>query len=158
LIVAQRPEDYLGMIAQLRRAPVGMRRGDIRDLEITPLADEEARTLVAQIAEDPSREEVVIAAAAGNPLVLSALARAPMLPENAKMADLVRTRVQRLSNSAQSMLAVSAIAARPLPVAIAAHAAGVLSGHVEAAALSAERLATLRHVDGEAILMPAHDY
>ncbi len=158
LIVAQRPEDYLGMIAQLRRAPVGMRRGDIRDLEITPLADEEARTLVAQIAEDPSRAEVVIAAAAGNPLVLSEMARAPMLPENAKMADLVRTRVQRLSNSAQSMLAVSAIAARPLPVAIAAHAAGVLSGHVEAAALSAERLATLRHVDGEAILMPAHDY
>ena len=159
IIVAHRPEDYLGMIAQLRRAPGGAaRRGEIRDLEITPLADEDARTLVAQIADDPNRADAVVAAAGGNPLVLTEMARAPALPENAKMADLVRARVQRLSNEAQAMLAVSAIAARPLPVAIAAEAAGVPSGRDEAAILSTERLATLRQVDGEAILTPAHDY
>jgi tRNA A-37 threonylcarbamoyl transferase component Bud32/tetratricopeptide (TPR) repeat protein len=159
IVVAQRPEDYLGMIAQLRRPPGGTpRRGDIRDLELAPLTDDDARSLVAQVAEDPARAAIVVPAAAGNPLVLTEMARAHALPENAKMADLVRARVMRLSSEAQAMLAVSAIAARPLPVAIAAHAAGVTGGHDEAAVLSAERLATLRHVDGEAILTPAHDY
>src|SRR5258706_9215355 len=56
------------------------------------------------------------------------------------------------------MLAVSSIAARPIPIAIAAHAAGVVGGHDEAARLASERLATLRQVDGEMILHPAHDY
>ncbi len=159
IVIAQRPEDYLGMIAQLRRPPGGSaRRGDIRDLEIAPLAEEDARSLVAQIAEDPSRVDVVVAAAAGNPLAIAEMARAATLPANAKMDDLVRARAQKLSSNAQSMLAVSAIAARPLPVAIAAQAAGVIGGHDEAAILSSERLATLRHVDGEAILQPAHDF
>jgi tetratricopeptide (TPR) repeat protein len=58
----------------------------------------------------------------------------------------------------QSLLAVSSIAARPLPVTIAAHAAGVVGGLDESAQLVVERLATLREVDGETILHPAHDY
>ena len=56
------------------------------------------------------------------------------------------------------MLAVSSVAARPLPVEIAARAAGVVGGHDEASQLAAERLATLRRVDGKMILHPAHDY
>ncbi len=159
IIVAQRPEDYLGMIATLRRPPGGStRRGDIRDLEIAPLADEDALSLVAQLAEDSSRAAAVVAAAGGNPLAITEMARVAMLPANSKMDDLVRARAQRLPADVQAMLAVSAIAARPLPVAIAAQAAGVVGGHDEAAMLSAERLATLRHVDGEAILQPAHDF
>jgi len=159
IIVAQRPEDYLGMIAQLRRSPGGSaRRGDIRDLEIAPLTDEDALSLVAQLAEDSSRAAAVVAAAGGNPLAITEMARVAMLPANSKMDDLVRARAQKLPADVQAMLAVSAIAARPLPVAIAAQAAGVSGGHDEAAMLSAERLATLRHVDGEAILQPAHDF
>lgn len=159
IVLAQRPEDYLGMIAQLRR-PLGgsTRRGDIRDLVVAPLAEEEALSLVAQIAEDSARAAAVVSAAAGNPLAITEMARVATLPANTNMDDLVRARAQRLSSEAQAMLVVSSIAARPLPVAIAAQAAAVSGGHEEAALLSSERLATLRHVNGEAILQPAHDY
>jgi len=66
--------------------------------------------------------------------------------------------VARLPAELQAMLAVSSIAARPIPIAIAAHAAGIVGGHDEAARLSAERLATLREVGDDMILHPAHDY
>ncbi len=159
VIVAHRPEDYLGVVAQLRRPPGGsQRRGDVRELEVTALADEEALILVGQLAEDPSRAAEVVAAAGGNPLALSEMARTPGMTPGTKMDDLVRLRVQKLSVDAQAMLSVSAVAARPLPVEIAAHAAGVLGGHDEASMLSIERLATLRQVGGQMILHPAHDY
>src|SRR5207248_1363074 len=61
-------------------------------------------------------------------------------------------------HDAQAMLAVASIAARPIQVEIAAHAAGVVGGHDEAAQLSAERLATLRRVGGQMVLHPAHDF
>ena len=165
LIVAHRPEDYLGVVAQLRRGPGGhVGRGDLRELEVGALDDQVAGLLVAQLAPDgggsSDRARIVVAAAAGNPLVLTEMARAPELDASAKpgIDQLVRARVEKLSPDAQALLAVSSVAARPLPVAIAAHAAGVVGGHGEAATLGAERLATLRQVDGEMILHPAHDY
>ena len=159
VVVAQRPEDYLGVIAQLRRPAQGSaRRGEIRDLEIAPLPEDDARSLAAQLSEDPARAAAVVVAAGGHPLAITEMARVANLPANTKMDDLVRSRALMLTPEAQAMLAVSAIAARPLPVAIAAQAAGVPVGHDEAALLSIERLATLRHVDGDAILTPAHDF
>ncbi|MEO8703206.1 MAG: AAA family ATPase [Kofleriaceae bacterium] len=156
LIVAHRPEDYLGVVAQLRRPPGG-RRGDVRDLEIAALGDGEALELVAQLA-DPVRASLAVATAAGNPLVLTELARAANLDAGVKIDDLVRARMLRLAPDARAMLAVTSVAGRPLPVAIAAHAAGVVGGHDAATQLSIERLATLRQVEGEMILHPAHDY
>ena len=159
VLVAHRPEDYLGVVSLLKRAPGGsVRRGDVRDLEITALPDADALVLVTQLAEDGTRAAEVVAAGAGNPMALTEMARSPGMVAGAKMDDLVRLRAQKLSPDAQAMLAVSVIAARPLPVEIAAHAAGVVGGHDEAAALSAERLATLRQVGGQMILHPAHDY
>ena len=160
-IVAHRPEDYLGIVAQLKRAP-GARRGDVRDLEVAPLSTDEAELLVKQLANEPARAQAAVTAAAGNPLVLTEMARAtsvdavvlPVMTIN----DVVRAKMQRLPPDTQSLLAVTSIAARPLPVAIAAHAAGVVGGLDEAAQLVAERLATLREVDGETIVHPAHDY
>ena len=159
VLVAHRPEDYLGVVAMLRRAPGGStRRGDVRQLEVTALPDADALVLVAKLAEDGSRAPEVVAAAAGNPLALTEMARAPGMAAGTTMDDLVRLRAAKLSAEAHAMLAVSAIAARPLPVEIAAHAAGVVGGHDEAQLLSAERLATLRQVGGQMILHPAHDY
>ncbi|MDQ3301328.1 MAG: protein kinase, partial [Myxococcota bacterium] len=163
LVIAHRPEDYLGIVAQLRRPPGGnARRGDIRELAVSGLTDDEATSLVTQLAVDASRAQTAVAAAGGNPLVLTELARATALDAGARMEDVVRARMARLPPEVQAMLAVSSIAARPLPVEIAAHAAGVVGGHDEAAQLSNERLATLRQVEhrGEAkmILHPAHDY
>jgi len=159
IIVAHRPEDYLGVVAQLRRTPGGnSRRGDVRELDVVALSDDEARQLVAQLATDSSRTQIAVAAAAGNPLVLTEMARAPTFDAGMKIDDLVRERASRLPPEAQAMLAVSSIAARPLPVEIAAHAAGVVGGHDAATQLSVERLATLRQVGDQMILHPAHDY
>jgi tRNA A-37 threonylcarbamoyl transferase component Bud32/tetratricopeptide (TPR) repeat protein len=159
IVVAHRPEDYLGVVAQLRRPRGGSaRRGDVRELELAPLADADALSLVQQLASDGDRASAIVAAAGGNPLALSEMARAAELPAGTRMDDLVRERMRKLTLDAQAMLAVSSIAARPLPVEIAAHAAGVAAGLEEASRLSSERLATLRQVGPEMILHPAHDY
>jgi tRNA A-37 threonylcarbamoyl transferase component Bud32/tetratricopeptide (TPR) repeat protein len=159
ILVAHRPEDYLGVVAQVRRPPGGNpRRGDVRELEILPLSEGESATLVTQIAGDIGRTAEVVAAGGGNPLVLTEMARAPELTAGLRIDDLVRERALKLSPDAQAMLAVSSIAARPLPVEIAAHAAGVVGGHDEATQLSVERLATLRQVGDQMILHPAHDH
>ncbi|HEX7837896.1 MAG TPA: protein kinase, partial [Kofleriaceae bacterium] len=159
IIVAHRPEDYLGVVAQVRRPAAGnARRGDVRELEIVPLSEAEAQTLVSQLAGDAARTTAVVAAGGGNPLILTEMARAPEVTPGMRIDDLVRERALKLSPDAQAMLAVSSIAARPLPVEIAAHAAGVIGGHDEATQLSVERLATLRQVGDAMILHPAHDH
>ena len=157
LLIAHRPEDYLGVVAQLKRAPIGSaRRGELRELEVTPLSAGDAVALVAELAEDSARAQQIVEAAEGNPLVLTELARGA---DGAQTIEaLVRARVARLPAELQAMLAVSSIAARPIPIAIAAHAAGIVGGHDEAARLSTERLATLREVGDDMILHPAHDY
>jgi tetratricopeptide (TPR) repeat protein len=162
IIVAHRPEDYLGVVAQLKRPRAGRARsGDVRDLEVHALSDEDAAAIVSPLAPSEANVAAIVAAAGGNPLILVELARGganPSAPPQQLIAALVRERAQRLPPEAQAMLAVSSVAARPLPVAIAAHAAGVVGGRDEAAQLSAERLATLRQAGGEMILHPAHDY
>ena len=159
IFVAHRPEDPLGVMAQVRRPPGGYaRRSDVRELEILPLSDAEAVLLVGMLAGETVPSSDVVAAGGGNPLVLTEMARSPEATPALRIDDLVRARALKLSPDAQAMLAVSSIAARPLPVEIAAHAAGVVGGHDEATQLSVERLATLRQVGDEMILHPAHDH
>jgi len=163
VLVAHRPEDYRGVIAKLK-APTP-RRGDVRELEVAGLSEADAFALVQKIAGHAARTDAVVKAGAGHPLVLTEMASSPSLvpgatttPAPPSIDELVRARVSRVSPEAQAMLAVSSIAARPLSVAIAAHAAGLVGGHDEAGELAAERLATLRRVDGQMILQPAHDH
>ncbi|HEY5927223.1 MAG TPA: protein kinase [Kofleriaceae bacterium] len=157
-ILAHRPEDYFGVVAKLKHPQIGVRRGDVRDVEVKGLDEADAFTLVGQLSQDTDRIDQIVRAGAGNPLILSELARTPQLAAGAKVEDLVRARVARLSADAQAMLAVSSIAAKPIAIEIAAHAAGIVSGHDAASQLSAERLATLRRVNGQMILQPAHDH
>jgi tetratricopeptide (TPR) repeat protein len=159
IFVVHRPEDYLGVVAQVRRPPGGnAQRGDVRELELLPLSQSEAIMLVTQFAGDTVRSADVVATGGGNPLVLTEMARSPDVTPGLRIDDLVRERAIKLSPDAQAMLAVSSIAARPLPVEIAAHAAGVIGGLDEATQLSVERLATLRQVGDQMILSPAHDH
>ncbi len=157
VVVAHRPEDYLGVVAQLRRPP-GARRGELRELEVAPLTDAEATALVAGLAVDRRRGAAAVAAAAGNPLVLAELLRAPLAPPEARIDDIVRARASHLGPEAQAMLAVASVAGRPLPVEIAAYAAGVAAGPDAATLVSIERVATLRQVGEQALLHPAHDH
>jgi tetratricopeptide (TPR) repeat protein/tRNA A-37 threonylcarbamoyl transferase component Bud32 len=158
VILAHRPEDYLGMIAKLRHPQGVVRRGEIREIEVRALPDHDAASLVSQLANDNRRVETAVRAAAGNPLLLTEMARANQLDEGVRVEDLVAARAVRLSPEAQAMLAVSSIAARPIPIDVAARAASVVGGHDEALQLLAERLATIRRVDGQMILAPAHDH
>ena len=158
VIVAHRPEDYFGVLSKLKHPQLVVRRREVRELELGGLDEGEAFTLVGQLAHDTDRLDQVVRAGAGNPLILSELARAPHLPAGANVADLVRARVARLGQDAQAMLAVSSIAAKPIAIEIAAHAAGLVAGHDAAAQLAAERLATLRRVNAQMILQPAHDH
>ncbi len=128
VIAAHRPEDYLGVIATLRRPPGGTARpGDLRELEIAALDDVAAAKLVALLAGDhQERASIALAAAAGNPLVLSEMTRAPALSPGMRIEDLVRERATRLPLDAQALLAITSVAARPLSVEIAALASQVL--------------------------------
>ena len=158
VIVAHRPEDYLGVVAKLKNPPAGTpRRGDVRDLDVAALSEEDARALVSQLAPDTRHADTIVHAGGGNPLVIGEMARSGEMASS-RIEELVALRAARLSPEAQAMLAVSAIAARPISIEIAAHAAGVVGGHNEAQVLAAERLATIRRVDGAMILQPAHDH
>jgi tetratricopeptide (TPR) repeat protein/tRNA A-37 threonylcarbamoyl transferase component Bud32 len=160
IILAHRPEDYLGIVARLRRRPSGTAvRNDARELDVAALPEPDARELALRLGRgDRARADAVVAAAHGNPYVVSELARAPELDATTSVEELVATRAARLTPDAQAMLAVSCIAARPLPVDIAAHAAGVVNGLDVATQLASERLATLRRAGDQALLHPAHDY
>ncbi|HWO25606.1 MAG TPA: AAA family ATPase [Kofleriaceae bacterium] len=159
VIAAHRPDDYLGVVAQLRRPPGGSAlRGDVRELEVAALGEAHAAELVTQLAADARRVAAAVTAAAGNPLVLVELARAPRLEPGARIDDLVRARARQLGPDAQAMLVATSVAGRPLPVEIAARAAEVAAGLDAAAQLATERLATLRQVGEQAILHPAHDH
>jgi tRNA A-37 threonylcarbamoyl transferase component Bud32 len=163
VVLAHRPEDYLGIIARLRQPPGGSsRRGDVRELDVAALPDADALGLVAQLSGDAARAaappaEAIVRAARGNPLVLSEMARAKELPVGG-MAELVRARAAALPAEARALLAVSSVAARPIAVEVAARAAGIDGGLVEAAQLAAERLASIRRVGDRMILAPAHDH
>jgi tetratricopeptide (TPR) repeat protein len=157
LVVATRPEDYFGVVRKLM-SPNLTHRGELRELEVGALDPQAAAALVGQLAIDPGRAEAIVRAGGGHPLVLTEMARAPELPAGAQVEDLVKARVARLGADAQAMLAVSSIAARPIPVEIAAKAAGVVGGHDASTKLVAERLATLRRIGERMILQPAHDH
>ncbi|HEY1556053.1 MAG TPA: serine/threonine-protein kinase, partial [Kofleriaceae bacterium] len=159
VVIAHRPEDYFGVVAKLKSPPPGAaKRGDVRELELGPLPDDDALQLVVQLSGTTSRAPRVVRAGGGHPLVLAEMARAPQLGADVTIEDVVHARVLRLPGDAQALLAVSAVAARPLPIEVAAHAAGLVGGHDEANALAAERLATLRRLGTQLILAPAHDH
>src|SRR3569623_1193943 len=71
VLIAHRPEDYLGVISKLK-APAP-RRGDVRALALQALPEPDALALVSQLA-DPSRTDALVRAGAGNPLVLTEMA------------------------------------------------------------------------------------
>jgi hypothetical protein len=60
IIVAHRPEDYLGVVAQLRRPPGGnARRGDVREIDIVALSDDDLPASV-QIVGRPGGDALVL--------------------------------------------------------------------------------------------------
>jgi eukaryotic-like serine/threonine-protein kinase len=155
LIVCHRPEDYLGIVAGIRRA--ALPGSEVRDIPLQPLDDQESRALVRELAPDEWFADNLLPAAGGNPLLLTELLRAADSAPSS-VESLVAVRAGRVSADAQALLIVVSVAGRPLSIEIATHAAAVLGGLDEANELYAERLISLRRVDGQLVLEPSHDY
>lgn len=155
LVICHRPEDYLGIVAAIRRAAApGV---EVRDVPLLPLDEQESRALVRELAPDDWFADNLLPAAGGNPLLLTELLRsADSAPSSVEA--LVAARAARVSADAQALLIVVSVAGRPISIEIATHAAAVLGGLDEANELYAERLISLRRVDGQLMLEPSHDY
>ncbi|MBK7534503.1 MAG: serine/threonine-protein kinase PknK [Myxococcales bacterium] len=155
LLICHRPEDYLGIVAAIRRAAApGV---ELRDVPLLPLDEQESRALVRELAPDDWFADNLLPAAGGNPLLLTELLRsADSAPSSVEA--LVAARAARVSADAQALLIVVSVAGRPISIEIATHAAAVLGGLDEANELYAERLISLRRVDGQLVLEPSHDY
>ncbi|MEZ4359892.1 MAG: protein kinase [Kofleriaceae bacterium] len=155
LVICHRPEDYLGIVAGIRRAATP--GSEVRDVPLMPLDEQESRALVRELAPDEWFADNLLPAAGGNPLLLTELLRtADSAPSSVEA--LVAVRAGRVSADAQALLIVVSVAGRPISIEIATHAAAVLGGLDEANELYAERLISLRRVDGQLVLEPSHDY
>jgi hypothetical protein len=161
LILLHRAGDEAGVVAQVREPQPGLPRGDVRILDLAPLAPDEAHQLVRALGggTDTTSEQLV-REAGGHPLFLAELARAAGAREDfASLEQLIERRVVALPAAAAALLRAVAAAARPLPVEQAARAAGIGDAGAAVAALRAERLVRVHHRgdDGVATLEPYHD-
>jgi DNA-binding CsgD family transcriptional regulator len=126
LLLASRPGAAAGLIAEAAR--------DLPErahLELGPLADRDARTLLAG-AEEPAR---LLAQARGNPLFLLELARAShrdgAVPRTVQAA--VQSTLRELGPAARELLDGAALAGDPFDVRLAAAAAAVPAETADAA-------------------------
>jgi tRNA A-37 threonylcarbamoyl transferase component Bud32 len=154
-VFAHAPEDDAGVIDQIRRPASGVRGADLRDVIVGPLADAEAHQLVREIAGGAERADEVVPQGAGSPLLLTELARSN-LAAGATIEAVVGARVERLAPGARLLLIAVSVANAPVPLEVAAAAAGIVGGHTEAALLSSERLARIRRIDGTTAVEPSH--
>jgi len=136
--------------------------GEIREMRIGALDNDRAAELVRGLTGDQDiadeRVSAMVREAEGNPLFLTELARAGAdAGPTAKLADLLLERVTRLSEDARALLTATAVSGRPIPVIVAARAAGL---HDETAALTSlrvERMVRTRQVGGHHEIECYHD-
>jgi eukaryotic-like serine/threonine-protein kinase len=159
-VFAHRPEDDAGVIEQIRRPAAGGRGADLRDIVLGPLADSDARHLVRELTGADARVDQIVPQAGGSPLLLTELARStdPTAGATATVEGVVTARAIRLPLDAQALLVAISVAGGPIPLAVAASAAGLTGGHTQAALLSSERLARMRRIAGRTAIEPAHDH
>ena len=130
---------------------------EIREVTVGALGDADARALIEQVAGGGgARADAILRESEGSPLFLSELARSAGDGVR-RLDDVVIARVEALPLEAQALLAVCAVAARPLRVSIALAAAGVAGDGAPLARLRAERLLRLRGGVDTAELEPYHD-
>jgi eukaryotic-like serine/threonine-protein kinase len=145
LVLVHRPEDDGGVVARIRAPLPGLAAGDVRAIEVGPLPELEARALIAAAGGGSAAAEL-LRDAGGHPLFLAELAATAQRDVGAptRFEDLVARRIAALSPSAAALLCVTAVAARPLPIELAARAAEVTLDGSEVPRLRAERLVRAR--------------
>jgi hypothetical protein len=159
LVLLHRPEDDAGIVRAVKAAPAGVAPGDVRTLTLGSLSDADARLLVSSFTDHTATGEALLREAGGHPLFLAELARATGRRHPVTSLDeLIKLRLAALPAPAAALLRIVAVAARPLPLALAERAAGITTTSSEQAVLRAERLACIRVSDaGATALEPYHD-
>ena len=146
VLLIHRHEDDRGIVTQVRTSPAGIPLGDLRALTLGPLSDVEALELVRALGSSEVTGQFLVREAGGHPLFLAELAQTTSRHRNslATIEDLIARRIESLPPPAAALLRTTAVAARPVPVDLAARAAGVAVG-TELLRLRAERLVRVRH-------------
>jgi len=147
VVLAHRSEDTDGeMVAAVqRRAATAPEPPDLRVLELPPLAVDDAHDLVRLVSgfdgDVGPWAESLVRDAGGNTMFLVELARSAGEAGGAATLDeLLRRRIAQLAAPVRALLTTAAVAGRPMPLAIAAQAAGVDDAAAALATLRAERL------------------
>ena len=150
-----------------KHPPVGMRES-VRELEVTALATDEARTLVGALLGTDDRSidahtEAIVREARGSPFFINELIHHARTAGwdaalTGTLDDAILGRVMRLSEGARQLLDVLAISGQPLERSVVRRVAGL--GADELAAVASLRAASLirtRATEGREEIEPYHD-
>ncbi len=166
LIVSYRREDIeASSLLQALLRPAAEHTGDVRELAVDELTEEEARAVVCDILGQEAGEgdalvDAVLKESGRNPLFLAELAYAASEGDGGDVVSLdevLRRRLRALPPDARAMLTVTAVAGQPIPLRVAARAASVANETPVLARLRAARLLRTRRGEGRYELEPYHD-
>jgi eukaryotic-like serine/threonine-protein kinase len=164
LLVSHRTPDEGPFVGELATA---LRRSGvlIRELELGPLAQEDAEQLALSLLDAPDGElaRAVAREAGGVPWFIAELSHqlregAVLGSSGVDLVEVLRRRVRALEAGPRALLEVVAVAGRPLPEAVALRAAAPLDdGRVALVELRRGRMLRTSLVDGATLLAPHHD-
>ena len=163
LILSYRSED-LGTSPILQAAVKPQSRGELQDIGLSRLSENEARQLAGLLldAPDPAALDTIVREADGSPLFLRELTgafRSSGSPERFGLAELILHRAGCLPASAQNLLKIVAVAGRPIRKDTAFRAAGLaMSDRDSVGVLVSEVLLRVCGSDAEIQLDTYHDH
>ena len=148
----------------------------VRDLAVGPLEPADAQSLALSLlgGDDPNSiltAEAIASESSGNPFLIEELARSVSGPHRVarsedtspgiaqvKLEQMVKVRLARLPEGARRLVHIVAVAGRPLPVSVAADAAGVHDAVEEVIGLvRARRFVRTGIRDGREVVEALHD-
>jgi tRNA A-37 threonylcarbamoyl transferase component Bud32/tetratricopeptide (TPR) repeat protein len=110
------------------------------DLPLSPLGPEESALLARRAVSDDARAVAIAKESGGNPFLLQQLIDVPA-ERDVRLEDVVRSRLDALPAPARRLLEVVAIAAAPVPEAVAVEVAGLTAADADVVQqLKSERL------------------
>jgi tRNA A-37 threonylcarbamoyl transferase component Bud32 len=142
---------------------------DRREVNLDPLSLSEAVELAARLLTSVESKEncaaVIARESGGNPFFVYELVRYLRSEKDGSLdggtidlGEVLWRRIEQLPAEARELLAVVALAARPVPQDIACRAAGLAQGHIEELTLlRSQRLARGTGISGEDLLVTYHD-
>ena len=149
---------FLATVRSVGVSAIADRLPTARRMPLGPLPNGDAIALANRLLANADRDapsiglDALLAEAGGHPLFLDALLRHRLAQGGdapVRLEDALATRITRLDPHARQLLEVIAVAGRPIPRAVAAHATGIAEGELERleAALRAQNLARTAGAD-----------